>query len=180
MNIDCEIRPFLHKDLISIKNISNVCFSEPQWDDLDFERFIEKMNKPTKQLKHSAYVAEWREHVVGYVFVSEYPTYFEVVSIGVHPDFQKKGVGRKLLEFVKWNKLEPYGREEVFMYIKEDEKEAITFAKKAGFYKVDKVKGHYEDDSSALKFVFVLPEIPIDLMKIPIREGGLLVCDGDC
>src|SRR5690349_8766222 len=107
----CEIRPYSSRDLPRVKDISRRCFQEPAWDDIDFKRFFKQVDIGNA----SAYVAEWREHVVGYVFVVEWKWHFEVASIAVAPEFQGKGVGTKLLDFVKQNKLQPYGKEQLLL-----------------------------------------------------------------
>lgn len=179
MEINCEIRPYLARDLDEIRKIERQCFGEFPWDDIDFDRFLGHIGRNNKSLPHSAYVAEWREHIVGYIFLVEYPRFFDIVNLAVSPQFQRKGVGSQLIRFVQQQKLEPYGREELMLYIKQSSEPAIYFAESHGFYKAEKVKGHFDDNTAALKYVYVMPERQIDLTKIPVREGGLMICDED-
>lgn len=166
----CDIRPYAIRDLKRIKDISSRCFKEPVWDDTDFNRFLSKVERPNGKEKYSAYVAEWREVVIGYIFVVEWKWHFEIASMAVAPEFQGRGVGTKMLDYVKDNKLEPYGKEQLLLYAKTDEEKACRFAVSRGFF-------HEGTIDSDAKFVFNLPELPLDLSKVPVREGGLLVCD---
>ncbi len=160
----------MSRDLPRLKEISKRCFKEPSWDDHDFNRFIKNVELTRLgKAKHTAYVAEWREHVIGYVFIVELKSHYEIASIAVSPEFQGKGVGTKLLDFVKQNKLEPYGKEQLLLFVKTREEIASKFALSRGFFH----EGTIDED---VKFVFNLPEIPLDLDKVPVREGGRMIC----
>ena len=175
MKITCEIRPYLSRDLDKIKQIERQCFDEFRWDEADFSRFLGQMSNNSRKASHYVYVAEWREHVIGYMFLVEYATHVDIVNLGVAREFHRNGVASQMLDYVKQERLKPYGCEEALIYIKDDNKAAIQLVEKLGFYKAQKLKDYFPDNTSALKFAYMLPELPLDLTKVPVREGGLMV-----
>lgn len=86
--------------------------------------------------------------VVGFL---EYEVLFddaEIFMIAVHPDFQKKGLGKMLMEFCLKN-LQKEGVKSVYLDVAANNTKAIDFYRKFGFYTVYIRKEYYRDGTDA-------------------------------
>lgn len=151
-----DIRPYLHSDLKHILNIERESHNHP-WDEIDFERFIKKLGS---RFGHHLYVAEWREHIIGFACVVEYKWHFEVINIAVSKNFRGKGVGSKLMDYVK-RKLEPYGKEDIYAHVRSQNFDGLQFFSKNHFKKLEVTNDFFVNGDNAVKLKYEIPELPL-------------------
>jgi ribosomal protein S18 acetylase RimI-like enzyme len=95
----------------------------------------------------SQFVAIEDRRVAGYMSV-KYPTPLESnrhvweMAIGVHPDFQGKGVGRKLLDFLDAEGRK-HGIRKICLRVLSTNTPAISFYKKNGYIEQGVLKGEF-------------------------------------
>ena len=72
-------------------DIESVCFQFP-WNEEDFVKFL------NRQDAHGA-IAVYENEIIGFVIFKVKKKCIELVSIAVHPKYQRNGVGRQLVKF---------------------------------------------------------------------------------
>lgn len=128
------IREFTPDDYVAIAEIGNAIYpdyrysaDEIRYDDEHFDR--------TKYLLRR-YVAETGGRVVGYAEYNHIPHMFHPkkfwLSVGVHPDFQRRGIGRALYEQIE-SDLHALKVVRAFASAREDYPRSIAFLQKNGF-----------------------------------------------
>lgn len=87
---DIELSDALEKDLRSISN-----FLKPF---VEQEFLLPRTQDELKHLLKHAFVARWRRKVVGFAVVEIYSRKLaEIQCLAVHPEFQRMGIGRRLV-----------------------------------------------------------------------------------
>jgi [ribosomal protein S18]-alanine N-acetyltransferase len=151
-----EIRPFLDRDLDQMKRIEKKAFVDYPWTTEDFAFFLRRLGR-----EHEAFVAEWRENILGFLLLVRSEWSYEIVSLAVVPEFRRIGVGSQLIEYVK-NKLIPYSREDIYARVRQTNKYAIQFFKEQGFDVLELVPNCYDDMSEGCyKMKYELTELPL-------------------
>ncbi len=128
------IREFTPDDYVAIAEINNAIYpdyrysaDEIRYDDEHFDR---------TQYIFKRYVAQVGQRVVGYAEYNHMPHMFHPqkfwVYIGVHPDFQRQGIGRALYERIVSDLLE-LKAVRAFASAREDYPRSIAFLQKNGF-----------------------------------------------
>lgn len=153
-DLSVEIRPFLQRDLDQMKRIEKVVFSDYPWTSEDFVIFLRKLDK-----NHEAYVADFRENIVGFMLVERNEWDYKIINLAITPEFRHKKIGSRFIEELK-NRLVPYGREEISAYVSEKNKNAQQFFKTQGFKAVD-ILNDYFGNEAAYKFKYELQELPL-------------------
>ena len=125
-----------------------------QEDDLDEVIAIEEAVYPfpwTRGIFHdclligySCWVYQFEEQIVGYVVMSIAAGEAHVLTLAVHPEFQGKGLARKILEHVLMISRER-GAESIFLEVRPSNQRAIRIYEKAGFNEIGIRKGYYPD-----------------------------------
>lgn len=150
------IRPFLNRDLDQMKKIEKRAFIDYPWTSEDFAFFLRRLNR-----NHKAYIAEWREHLLGFMLAVEFEWNYEIASIAVSPEFRRIGVGSLLIDHLK-SKLIPYTKEDIYCRVRETNKQAQEFFKEQGFYTMERVKACYDDMSEGcFKMKYEMEPLPL-------------------
>lgn len=135
-----EIKKFDKKDLLDVFKVESKVFGDKAYG---IEVFFELINN-----KDIFYVAKKEKKVIGYVLAGLLRDKIKLISIGVLPSHQKKGVGTKLL-----NKVEEKARENktdfIELEVNKNKKEAINFYKNLGFQKNVILKNYYATGEDA-------------------------------
>lgn len=135
------------KDLREIVALERLCFKKPF---------------PSSYLETLAYlspktflVAELEGKIVGYVVASVRGKEGHVISIAVHPDQRRKGIGEGLLKAVLKILLERMVSS-IILEVRRSNKAAISLYEKMGFRIEGVAKGYYSDGEDA----FIMRYIP--------------------
>lgn len=115
-----------------------------------YSNFYEKINNNPDEATTLVWVAEKGDKIMGLITIDK----MEPIKIGaiyVLPEFQGKGVGKALIEYV----IEKYGKSDLQLNVAKYNAKAIDFYKKQGFESV----GDVNDPNGALPSGKVIPEI---------------------
>lgn len=94
-------------------------------------------------------VAEMDDELVGYCIYQVVFELAEILRIATDSDFQKKGVGKSLLdEFAKLCQQKEAKR--VLLEVRADNFSAIRLYEKHGFYQIDVRKAYYKDETGVV------------------------------
>ena len=118
----------------------------------------------TKLLEHPASTAFIAVHSgptrtpIGFVLAQFVADEAEILSIGVAPDWQKKGVGRRLIDGLA-RALQRAEAKKVFLEVAADNDAALQLYSKAGFLGTGLRRGYYERPGAA----------PVDAVTLALR-----------
>ena len=127
-----EIRKCRHDDIPSVMKIESLSFKYPYPSSIFYN-----------YLNRNFYVAEEDGKVVGYA-IGDARRHL-IVSIAVHPDYRRRGIGTKLMESILKN-MHGYA----ILQVRASNNEAIKFYKKLGFIEKELLKGYYIDGEDAI------------------------------
>lgn len=155
-SIHAEIRPFYDRDLEQMKKLEKSAFIDYKWTSEDFIIFLRRLDKG-----HEAYVAEWRENILGFMLLVKSEWSYEIATIAVAPEFRRSGVGTQLIDHAK-SKLTPYSREDIYARVRESNRKGQEFFKEQGFLALELVPHCYDDLSEGCyKMKYELQELPL-------------------
>ena len=143
--LPARLVPMAHGHLPQILEIEGLCFSET-WHEADFTRLIENPD---------AYclTALAGERVVGYSCLWVVIESSELGNLAVHPDFQGRGVGARLLER-NLRTCRKRGVVAVFLEVRASNRRAIALYERYGFKGIGLRKryyGHPPEDALIMK-----------------------------
>ncbi len=127
-----KIRKCTQDDIPSIIKIESLSFKYP-YPSIVFYNYIGQ----------NFYVAELDSKVVGYA-IGDVKRHL-IVSIAVHPDYRRKGIGKALMNTILKN-MHDYA----ILQVRVSNKEAIKFYKKLGFIEKELLKSYYIDGEDAI------------------------------
>lgn len=123
-------------DMLSILGIENQSFKNP-WSADDFIRSLKHRNCVGT-------VAECAGFVVGFAINELHNTRLQLLSLAVHVDFRRRGMGRALLRGVS-EKFLTRRRRRILLEVRETNLPAQLFFRSCGFHAVSVEKGFYSD-----------------------------------
>ncbi len=136
---ELDIRPVKARDLDGVSRLENVCFKDPyppyflsQLADANPETFL---------------VAVSANVVVGYAVVDRWRDHDHLVSIAVHPEARKRGVGHKLLISLE-ERLD--NDRPLKLEVRKSNSTAIQFYINKGFRETGLLEGYYSDGEDAI------------------------------
>ena len=127
-----KIRKCTQDDIPSIIKIESLSFKYPYLS-IVFYNYIGK----------NFYVGELNDRVVGYA-IGDAKRHL-IVSIAVHPDYRRLGIGRALMNAILKN-MHDYA----ILQVRMSNKEAIKFYKNLGFVEKELLKRYYIDGEDAI------------------------------
>ena len=148
------IRCFFDRDLDQMKRIERASYIDNFWLPEDFTFFLRRIAKD-----HEAYIAEWREHILGFMLVIRSTWSYEIVSVAVQPEFRRIKVGQQLVDYLK-SKLIPYGREDIYANVRQSNKRGQEFFSEIGFKPIEFVTDA-DDKELRVKMKFELEALPL-------------------
>lgn len=135
---EIKIRPMSNKDILAVVEIDKKSYAHP-WGVSEFFREV-NYNRFGRY-----FVVELNDIVVGYIgswFLSDL---IHITTIAVHPDYRRKGIGGKLMNYMlDLGKKEKY--KTCVLEVRVSNEKAINLYKKLGF-KIDKIKKEYYPDN---------------------------------
>lgn len=126
------IRQCRAEDIEDVIRIENLSFKYP-YPSLIFYEYIEKI----------FFVAEKDGKIVGYIIADN--SRHLIVSIAVHPDYRRQGIGKALME-----RALKYMKGYAYLQVRVNNKDAIEFYRKLGFYEKEIIKSYYIDGEDAI------------------------------
>ena len=132
------IRKMKEEDLHVIEEMENILFTSP-WK---YEDFLYEINE--NAFSHN-YVVEDNNIIVGYVGLWIMYDQSQITTIGVHPNYQRRGIGQMMMDRMIE---ESINHECVTMSleVRVSNSKAISLYEKNGFEKVALRKNYYEDN----------------------------------
>lgn len=132
--------------------MSEISFLEIVPDDFDVIYNIEKRAYPipwsekimTSMVNGNEYKIKitYYDKIVAYVFMMVVLDEATVLNITVDPAYQGKGLGRKLLRYVK-TELSKKGIVSIFLEVRESNRNALALYESEGFHEIDVRKNYY-------------------------------------
>lgn len=132
--------------------MDNIKFIEIAPSDFNAVYSIEKKAYPipwsekimTSMVKGDEYKVKitYYDKVIAYVFVMVVLDEATILNITVDPDHQGKGLGRKLLQYVK-AELNQKGIVSIFLEVRESNRSALALYESEGFHEIDVRKNYY-------------------------------------
>ena len=149
--LQSSIRPFQIQDLDAVCEMEQKVFTTP-WSR---QSFLDCARWP----EFWFYVAVQDEKIVGYFVAQVVGEEAELHNIAVDPSSQKKGVGKKLMEFFL-KKGSEENVENIFLMVRPSNVAAIRLYESFGFSLLDRRKKYYPDNQEdALIFYKGMPKI---------------------
>ena len=148
MNIEKKIRKMEFSDLDEVLKIEQELFSEA-WNSAMFEEEIRKQ---------ISYLIEVSGKIAGYICGWKMYREFNITNVAVAKEFQKKGIGKVLVDFVLEN-IAKDNFQIVFLEVRESNLPAIKLYEKCDFIKISKRKKYYKNPvEDAILMIYNLPK----------------------
>lgn len=138
-----HVRWYILRDLEDYIKIEKEAHPYP-WLERDFVRCL-----GGKRI--SAFTAEYREKVIGFLIFEMRKKYLNIINLAVHPDFQRQGVATELMKNLKTRLID--GRTRLKAEVSDYNLTAHLFFKSQEF-KAVKIIPKFYDGVDAYKFVF--------------------------
>jgi len=145
---DLIIREFDKEDLDSVLDIEEKCF--PKEQRYSVEVFIEYHKRDPELFL----VAELDGKIVGYVIGAQIEDWGHIVSLAVHPDYRRRGIGESLLKNIE-ERLIKRRVKLLLLEVAVSNKPAINLYLKHGYQPVRILKKYYEVEDALLMLKLV-------------------------
>lgn len=155
------------EDLEEIYHIERVCFnSSDVFHKETFEFFLSKSDVIFLLAVKSSENRQGNDLVVGFIVVQpKFKSYFEIITIDVHPDWQNKGIGTILLGDIEERisvriKDEKRGKIDCFieLVVYENNHSAKKLYTNMGYKIIGKLHNYYSRDRDGLRMSKKLPK----------------------
>lgn len=133
-----HIRWMIRQDMKRVVEIEQDSFEFP-WNETEFILALRQRNC-------IGMVAEIKDEVVGYMIYELHKARLEVLSIAVHKDFRKQGVGKAMV-YKLISKLSYERRNKISTMVRESNLDALNWLKRLGFRALGVAKDFYEDST---------------------------------
>ncbi|HDM23416.1 ribosomal-protein-alanine N-acetyltransferase [archaeon] len=137
-----KVRVVSEKDLADIFRIELEAFGKEAYPKWVFQQ-------GAKLLRRTFMVAELDGKAIGYVMAHVKGKIGEIISIAVHPQHRRKGIGELLMEEIIRKLQSEFGVKRVKLQVKVSNKPAIKLYEKLGFKIGARLKEYYPDGEDA-------------------------------
>ncbi len=134
-----EVRPVRPEDMESVYKLEEACFKDPYPS-----YFLDQLAEANPL---SFLVATIKGNVVGYGVVDRWRDHDHLVSIAVHPEARRRGIGRRLLVALRAG-LEV--DKPLRLEVRRSNTAAMGLYLSNGFRRVGEVEGYYVDGEDAI------------------------------
>ncbi len=134
--LSVHIRWMIRRDMSDVLEIENSSFEFP-WFEEDFIRCLRQRNC-------IGMVAEYDEHVVGFMIYELHKTRLHILNFAVHPEFRRSHIGLQMVSKLR-SKLSYQRRTQITLEVRETNLEAQLFFRGQGFRAINVLHGYYED-----------------------------------
>lgn len=138
---EIKIQPFQNSDINRIMEIEKRSFPYP-WSKKSYLGM--SMMRTTRFL-----VAKDESKILGFVLYQLLEDEIEIHSIAVDPDSRRRGVSRKMFNFIL-DEAREKGIKQIFLQVRRSNESARSLYKKFGFRIIGTRPNHYEDGEDAL------------------------------
>ncbi len=137
INLAIKIENATSRDIEKIYNIELLCYKLPWPKEM---LVLDYMFNG----KSAYYVAKWMRNIVGFIGFWNEGEKLHIVNIAVHPDYRKRGIGTKLIDFaIKITKKSH--KREVYLEVRKTNTVAQKLYKKFGFHITERKENYYTD-----------------------------------
>ncbi len=144
MDTTISFRPARSDDLATLRALETACFGRDAWGDEALEGELAGVPETRHVL-----VAEESGEIVGYAALLAIDTTADVQRIAVRPDWQRTGIGRRLLEALLRHAA-GRGCGEALLEVRDGNAGALAMYEAAGFAVIARRRGYYGGRSDAL------------------------------
>ncbi len=144
--IRVHIRWMIRRDMPEVQAIEAESFEYP-WSEDDFIRCLRQRNC-------IGMIAEYEDHVVGFMIYELHKTKIHVLNFAVAPAFRHRGVGSQMVAKLI-AKLSTQRRSRVMLEVRETNLAAQVFFRSNGFRAISVLRNFYDDtpeDAYAMQF----------------------------
>jgi [ribosomal protein S18]-alanine N-acetyltransferase len=135
-------RPPIIGEASAIAALERLCNPQP-WTEEAIRPFTGEAGVPVDDTRH-ALVAVADDRVTGYVLASRAADEAEILILGVHPDFRRRGVaGRLLRELI--SRLKADGAGSLYLEVRAGNTAAVALYEGLGFTRTGLRRGYYAD-----------------------------------
>lgn len=138
-----DIRDMTKADLSAVLKIETDLFPTDAWTEALFLGELSEV-----PVSRKVAVAELAGEVIGYVSLRFVGRQGDVNTIAIAKDFQRKGFGNQLLDWLLMT-AKDLGVRELFLDVRADNLAAIEMYKKAGFDRIDIRRNYYDHSVDA-------------------------------
>ena len=136
---DLQIRPVSPSDLEEISQLEELCFKDPYPP-----YFLSQLAEANPE---TFMVAILDRRVVGYAVTDKWSDHDHLVSIAVHPDSRRRGIGNRLLLALE-ERLDK--RKPLRLEVRRSNLPALNFYRRSNFHEIGVVDGYYSDGEDAI------------------------------
>lgn len=136
-----KIRNFELIDLPEVSKIAEISFPKNKISSKTFKKYFQ-------EYPDYFFVSEEMGEITGYLVAKLNTNIAEIVSIAVKPNSQRKGTGRKLVEFLFEN-LKKIGIKEILLHIRPTNETGLSFFQNLNFRILSTVKKYYQNKEDA-------------------------------
>jgi ribosomal-protein-alanine N-acetyltransferase len=128
------IQRMSQEDVEEVTRLEKICFSDPWSREAFMEELRLKLAIPL--------VVRWGEKVIGYTCLWHLDDQLEVANFAVSPDYQRKGIGEKIMKKILLEAKERSCRS-IILSVRESNIAAVKLYTKFGFVEVGRRKKYY-------------------------------------
>ena len=139
-----ELRSMQLEDVQQVHHLDEICFSLP-WPDNSFAYEVEH-NRVSRPFVVEWTAADGEKRIAAMMVCWQVMDEVQVATIAVHPDFQRKGLARKLLAHGLLQAAKE-GADHAFLEVRAGNHPAQALYHQFGFEVVGERKGYYRDNS---------------------------------
>ena len=136
---EVQIRAVKAEDMNSVSELENACFKDP------FPSYF--LSQLADANPDTFLVALDRGRIVGYAVVDDWTDHQHLVSIAVHPDSRRRGIGQGLLD----NLTERLHEGPLRLELRKSNGSALGLYLKNGFHQIGIVRSYYTDGEDAIQ-----------------------------
>ncbi|NIL99260.1 MAG: ribosomal protein S18-alanine N-acetyltransferase [Planctomycetales bacterium] len=151
----------IRRDMPEVLEIENRSFEFP-WFEEDFIRCLRQRNC-------IGMVAEYEEHVVGFMIYELHKTRLHILNFAVHPDFRRNHVGDQMVGKLI-SKLSYERRTRITLEVRETNLDAQLFFRDRGFRATSVLRNFYDDTPEDAYFMQYVYQSDESEMILPINR----------
>lgn len=136
--LEIAIKDLGHRELEAVYKIEQMSYSNP-WQKKHF------LNALRRKRLCGIVAVTGKHRVIGFVILEALEQSCQVLNLAVHPDFRRRGVGRKMLGWVQDRLQAQPDWTRICLEVRERNLEAQLFMKKCNFKAVEVIRDYYED-----------------------------------